>query len=255
MAEIDGWRSACPIGQFTPGQVVAYIPEGSLLPRNLIEELGLGVPLRLVGPGHNRVKAIQLRGLPSHGLVYSGDRLAGLSVGDDAADALGLEKWVPPVPERMDGTVVPGIEVDFVIDDIEHRPGRLNDGEEVVITEKLHGSFCCMGLTEGGVMDVVASKGALRWGRRFDTTDPDNDSNLYVKLWRRYAESIAALRKRLGVSPCCCWARCADRRSKIFPTVSLSHSFFSWRCESTGLLPTGTGWSRQQSNSGWRRCR
>ena len=195
-AVIDGWRAACRIGQFAVGQTVAYIPEGSLLPWELVEELGLDDPPRLAGSKRNRVKAIRLRGELSQGLVYGGDRIAGLSVGDDAVSALQLEKWVPPVPVHMAGTMLPGLQATFDIDDIKSWPDRLIDGEEVVITEKLHGSFCCMGWSERGALELVSSKGQLAKGLRFDTDAPDNDDNLYVKAWRRYADAVLALRER-----------------------------------------------------------
>ena len=113
MAVVGGWRAACRIGQFEPGQTVAYIPEGSLLPWDLVVELGLDDPPRLAGPDHNRVKAIRLRGVLSQGIVYGGERIAGLSAGDDAAEVLGVVKWVPPVPVHMSGLMVPGPKIGY----------------------------------------------------------------------------------------------------------------------------------------------
>ncbi len=196
MAVVDGWRAACPIGQFRPGQKVAYIPEGALLPWDLVEELGLADPPRLAGPKRNRVKPIRLRGELSQGLIYGGDRIAGLRVGDNAMDTLGLVKWVPPVPVHMSGQVIPGPKVGFDIDNLKAWPDRLEDGETVVITEKLHGTFCCLGLVRKGVErvdPVVSSKGVLGKGLRFDLDEPANADNLYVRAWMEHAPRIHEL--------------------------------------------------------------
>ena len=194
MAVIHGWRAACRIGQFSEGQDVAYIPEGALLPWDLVEELELAYPPRLAGPQNNRVKAIRLRGLLSQGLVYGGDRIAGLSIGDDAVEALGLVKWVPQVPVHMNGTMVPGPKITYDIDDFKSWPGRMIEGEMCVITEKLHGTFVCLGLfqeAEGELPTaVVSSKGQLSIGRRFDLDSEKNADNLYVKAWRQHGEAI-----------------------------------------------------------------
>ena len=194
VAVVDGWRVACRVGDFSTGEKVAYIPEGSLLSQDLIVELGLHDPPRLAGPDHNRVKAIRLRGVLSQGLVYAGQRIAHLDAGDDAAEALGLTKWIPPVPVHMAGKMTPGPKISFDIDDIKTWPDRLRSGETVVVTEKLHGTFCCFGLRreeEGTEPEaVVSSKGHLSNGLRFDLDSSDNDDNLYVKAWRRHAEGV-----------------------------------------------------------------
>lgn len=203
MAVIGGWRAACRIGQFSSGQKVAYIPEGSLLPWDLVVELGLDDPPRLAGSQHNRVKAIRLRGMLSQGIVYGGDRISALSVGDDAVQALGLKKWVPPVPVHMSGLMVPGPKIGYDIDDIKSWPDRMVAGEEAVVTEKLHGSFCCLGLRReesGGLpQPVVSSKGQLGQGLRFDTEAEANTDNLYVRAWRDHADGIRHEFDRLGV--------------------------------------------------------
>lgn len=194
LAVVDGWRVVCRIGDFAAGEPVAHIPEGSILPQDLIVEMGLDDPPRLAGSKHNRVKAIRLRGVLSQGLIYAGERIAHLDLGDDAAEALGLTKWIPPVPVHMSGTMVPGPKIGFDIEDIKAWPDRLRAGEAVVVTEKLHGTFCCIGLhrEEQGVEPeaVVSSKGHLSNGLRFDLSTPDNDDNLYVKVWRRHAEGV-----------------------------------------------------------------
>ncbi len=88
-----------------------YIPEQSVLPDELIGELGLTG--RLAGGAANRVKAVRLRGELSQGLVCRPKALAGVDLtraaaeGTDFAERLGITKWVPPIPTTMDGEVEP----------------------------------------------------------------------------------------------------------------------------------------------------
>ncbi|MXY97568.1 MAG: RNA ligase (ATP) [Gemmatimonadetes bacterium] len=187
LALINDWRAAVRIGVFAEGQPVAYIPEGALCPQDLVEELGLADPPRLAGPDHNRVKAVRLRGVLSQGLVYGGPRIAGLEIGDNAADALGLVKWVPEIPVHMAGLMAPGPQITYDIDNIKSWPDRFLPGEEVAVTEKLHGTFCCMGRLAGGEY-VVSSKGHLSAGRVFDLAAAENIDNLYVKMMRHYTD-------------------------------------------------------------------
>ena len=83
----------------------------------------------------------------SQGLLYKGRLLsAGARKGDDVTEVLGVTKWEPPIPDGMAGEVERwagnGRLADYDIEDIKRYPGRLHDGEEVVITEKIHGTLC-----------------------------------------------------------------------------------------------------------------
>lgn len=193
MAVVGGWRAACPVNQYTDGQKVAYIPEQALLPQELVEEMGLADPPRLAGSKHNRVKPIRLRGELSQGLIYGGPRIADLDIGDDAQETLGIVKWQPPVPVRMGGAPKGGPKIVFEVDNIKTWPDRLVTGEQVVVTEKLHGTFCCLGVTEHG-QPVVSSKGLLGKGLRIDPTWDENQKNLYVEAWERHQTSV----RRIG---------------------------------------------------------
>jgi RNA ligase (TIGR02306 family) len=66
------------------------------------------------------------------------------SFGEDVAEALGIEKWIPVVPEGLVGDAFPPGQVytvDFDIEDIKAHPGIFAVGEEVEFREKLHGVF------------------------------------------------------------------------------------------------------------------
>jgi len=111
----------------------------------------LGLEGKLAGSKHNRVKAVRLRGALSQGLVYPVRdgciRGREVGVGDDVTDLLEVVKYEPPIPIAMQGEVRPtfGATPHYDIENIKKYPDEFQDGEPVVVTEKLHGSWCCLG--------------------------------------------------------------------------------------------------------------
>lgn len=161
---IDGYRSVVHTGQFETGELVAYIPEDSVLPEWLLKRLGFwdGKKNRgtLHGKDGNRVKAIRLRGELSQGICYpihEAGREAGLLFteagisydapraceGDDVAERLGITKYEPPIPVALAGEVFNAgqhLTLDFDVENWKAHPDILQEGEEVIFTEKLHGT-------------------------------------------------------------------------------------------------------------------
>ena len=185
LAAVGGFRSVVGKGSFLDGDLAAYIPEGAVCPDWLIAELGLEG--KLAGSKRNRVKAVKLRGALSQGLVYplSDGKICGQSVaeGDDVTALLELVKYEPPVPIAMQGEVAPahGATIRYDIENFKKYPHELQDGELVSITEKLHGSWCCLGWhPEHGA--VVTSKGMSDKGLRLKLNEA-NANNLYVRAW------------------------------------------------------------------------
>ena len=69
LARVGDYRAVVKKGEFHSGDLVAYIPEGAVLPPELIEHMGLTG--RLAGKDANRVKAVRLRGALSQGLCLA----------------------------------------------------------------------------------------------------------------------------------------------------------------------------------------
>lgn len=212
LAIIGDYRSIVRKGQFKTGDVAVYIPEAAVLPDWLIEKLGLVG--KLAGPNKNRVKAVKLRGVLSQGLVYptcryydelavefiqtdkqylcetelphgQGYRYAPVEPGFDYAGLLGITKWEPPIPIHMAGEVFNafGLTLKYDIENIKKYPTVIADGEHVVMTEKLHGTWTCLGYhpeakeTNGY---IVTSKGLSQGGLAFKMNEA-NANNLYVR--------------------------------------------------------------------------
>lgn len=201
LAQVGLYRAVVAKGAYRTGDTALYIPEQSVLPADLIEELGLTG--RLAGGKSDRVKAVRLRGELSQGIVCRPRALAEVDLaraaaeGTDFAERLGVVKWVPPIPPTMNGEVeaAPDLLPWVDIENVQRYPDIFAPGEPVVVTEKLHGSACLLTYVAGGRV-YVSSKG---FGSKSLALKED-PRNLY---WRaihghRVAGVAAALAERLG---------------------------------------------------------
>ena len=204
LAQVGLYRAVVAKGAFRTGETAVYIPEQSVLPAGLIEELGLTG--RLAGSNADRVRAVRLRGELSQGIVCRPKALADVDLaraaldGTDFAERLGIVKWVPPIPPTMDGDVeaAPDLLPWVDIENIQRFPGIFEPGEAVVLTEKLHGSAClltCFAEEEGSRVQV-SSKG---FGAKSLALKED-PRNLYWRAVRAHGvpEAAARLAERLG---------------------------------------------------------
>lgn len=202
LAQVGLYRAVVARGAYRTGDVAVYIPEQSVLPAGLIEELGLTG--RLAGRDRDRVKAVRLRGELSQGIVCRPKALADTDLvraatdGTDFAELLGITKWVPPVPPSMSGDVesAPDLLPWVDIENIRRHPDIFAPGEPVVLTEKLHGTGCLLTYCAAEDRVHVSSKG---FGARSLALRED-PRNLYWRAVRAHgvAEAAAELAARLG---------------------------------------------------------
>ncbi|MER6069174.1 RNA ligase (ATP) [Streptomyces sp. NPDC001817] len=202
LAQVGLYRAVVAKGAYRTGEAAVYIPEQSVLPPGLIEELGLTG--RLAGGEANRVKAVRLRGELSQGIVCRPKALADVDLtraaaeGTDFAERLGITKWVPPVPPTMNGEVESATDLLSWVDieNIQRYPDIFAPGEPVVLTEKLHGSACLLTYVADEGRVYVSSKG---FGAKSLALKED-PRNLYWRAIRGHgvAEAAARLAKRLG---------------------------------------------------------
>lgn len=220
LAVVGDYRSVIKKGQFKVGDMAVYIPEGSLVPHRVLEAMNLVG--KLSGSEKNRVKAIKLRGclsqgllypvtsnddFPTHPMPYKIDLWTGtennfeadtwyVNEGEDVAKDLGITKYEPPIPAYMSGEqYYAGTEVTvkFDIENYKAFPDVLQDGEEVVFTEKLHGTFCGVGfLPDKDAHEkhwenhiVVFSKGLGAQGICFKP-GPRSEGNVYLRALKKY---------------------------------------------------------------------
>ncbi|MGW7581171.1 RNA ligase (ATP) [Kitasatospora sp. NPDC054768] len=202
LAQVGLYRAVVAKGMYRTGDHAVYIPEQSVLPDELIDELGLTG--KLAGARANRVKAVRLRGELSQGIVCRPAALAGTDLaaaaerGEDFAELLGVVKWQPPVPTSMSGDVVsaPDLLPWVDIENLKRYPDAFEPGEPVVLTEKLHGSCCLVTYVAATGEVQVSSKGIGAQGLAL----VEDERNLYWRAVRAYGIPAAAARlaERLG---------------------------------------------------------
>ena len=213
--------------RYSPGDAVVYIPSALVLPEWLLksmefwnEETGKGT---LAGSNGDRVKPLRLRGIFSEGVLYpveaykkdeqytDGHSIAvdffvstpvglhNVTVGQNAADLLGVIKWEPPIPTGMSGEVasVPDTICDYDFERYESVPGIFTANDLVTAVEKAHGTFCLIQYIpdlnhpemfgKTGCI-TVSSKGLVKQGLVFKN-NTNNDGNLYVQALRKLLDN------------------------------------------------------------------
>lgn len=189
-ARVGDYHSIVLKGQFQTGDLAAYIPEQAIVPEAILEELGLTG--RLAGSNKNRVKAIRLRGLLSQGIVYPAK--LGWALGQDVTEELEIVKYEPPIPTAMAGEVWPAGQdrcIKYDIENFKRYPNVLDDGEPIVIAEKIHGTWCQLGIVPASLAHdehgqlCVSSKGLASKGLLFMPDALKNEFNLYLRVARQ----------------------------------------------------------------------
>lgn len=142
IAKVKGWEVAVQKDTLKAGDLVVYVPIDSMLPVELSDRLGVTKYL-----SHGRVRTAKLRGVYSQGLIIDVKTLSELNVvkkGDDVSELLCITKYIPPPPPvRMSGKQRPAHPEFYEytnIENIKNFPDVLVVGEDVSITEKIHGA-------------------------------------------------------------------------------------------------------------------
>ena len=114
--------------------------------------------------------------------------------GDDVAEFLGIVKYEPALPSHMRGKIVGidyGATAKYDFDNLKKTPTLFDDGEEVVITEKVHGTLIQVGVVPTDMANekyfcqrvVISSKGMGAKGFVLDHAD---ETNLYAQAAKKH---------------------------------------------------------------------
>lgn len=210
--------------RYAPGDLVVYVPEAAIVPEWMLrmgfwnEKTNMGL---LAGPQGNRVKAVSLRGVISQGIMFpvsTGD-VQGFPTGDpdtapwisveegqNLAEKLGIVKYEPEIPDCLKGAVAScfGWTIKGDLENVKKFPDVLQEGEEVVMTEKIHGVYMQIGYVPKLEFEIdadesddlykdgdwfVTSKGLAESGMVFKLNQ-ENVDNLYVKMFREMKERL-----------------------------------------------------------------
>jgi RNA ligase (TIGR02306 family) len=133
IVKVRGWICCVKLGQFQEGDLAAYIEPDSCVDTSRPEFSFLGE--------HKRIKVRKLRGVVSQGLLVPAP--AGAKAGDDVMASLGVTHYEPPEPMTTGGdneTPPEGYRPSYDVESFYRYADAFVPGEEVVLTEKLHGT-------------------------------------------------------------------------------------------------------------------
>jgi RNA ligase (TIGR02306 family) len=201
LVRVKNWWVISGTGNWTVGQKGVYLPPDSVVSEALTDKWGITkytAPLAKqcdgTRPAGQRIRATRLRGERSFGFLAPLEDQT-IPVGTNMVDVLGVTKYEPPL-KAMDGDAASPIATFHAYTDIENIgnfPGVLEDGEEVVFTEKLHGTNSRVGIIqmpdeETGVMTfsyVAGSHGTRR--------KPQNEQGVKSLYWLPQTDNMKNL--------------------------------------------------------------
>lgn len=140
-----GYPCIVKLGDFREGETALYVPVDMLVPADdpAWAFLGRGSTPKVIGNrSYWRVKAIRLRGVFSMGVLVHVPEGMEVSPGIDYAPVLGMIPYEPPEPLSTGGEDEkdPGFLPGYDIEGLRRWPDVLEPGEEVALTEKVHGA-------------------------------------------------------------------------------------------------------------------
>ena len=156
LCQIKGWQCVIPKGKYQAGSLVTYIPIDSLIPLehadkwNITKYLSVRTGPDAPEPPAGRVRCARLRGEPSFGVLIDVEN-SEWAEGEDVKAYYGITKYIPPLkPTAGDALPPHPLLVEYTdVENLRNFPDVLTAGEEVVVTEKIHGTNCRIGLIEG----------------------------------------------------------------------------------------------------------
>lgn len=139
---VGGWQAVVKKGDFAAGGRAIYIEPDYNVPTDRPEFAFLARP----GKDKHRLKAVRLRGELSYGLLIPvPSDIGNKPVGANVMGDLGIVRWEPEIKltmadelpqDQWPATFAPK----FDIESYEKFPHVIEDGEPVVVTEKVHGA-------------------------------------------------------------------------------------------------------------------
>lgn len=147
LAQVLGWQLVVRKGEYQVGDRIVYFPIDTLLPLELSDRLGVTKYL-----SKQRIRCAKLRGEPSFGLAVRPDQ--DWPVGENVAEFYGARKYEPPVRVTAgDAEVAHPLFVAYTeIENMRNFPDTFDNGESVMLSEKIHGTCCGIGSIEGELM-------------------------------------------------------------------------------------------------------
>ncbi|MDD5542913.1 MAG: RNA ligase (ATP) [Acidobacteriia bacterium] len=164
VAQVGGWTCCVRIGDFKVGDLAVFIEPDTVV---RVEQPEFSFLAADAKNGQVRIKAKRLRGVPSFGLLIHAR--PGWFDGQNVWYELGLEHYDPPIHgANMGGEDASGpavYHVKYDIESLRKHSRMLAEGEEVEITEKIHGANSRF-VFHDGVLNVGSH---TRWKKESET--------------------------------------------------------------------------------------
>jgi RNA ligase (TIGR02306 family) len=139
ITEVDGRPCIVRLGEYNEGDLAVYIPIDSIVPTSDPHFAFLSERAK---NGPHRVRAMRLRGVFSMGLLIRAD--PDMVEGDEVGDRLGITHYEAPEGNGSEESGYsgrdPGVCPVYDIESARKYHRLLIEGEEIVLTEKIHGA-------------------------------------------------------------------------------------------------------------------
>lgn len=137
IVNVDGRPCVVKTGIWSEGDIAIYIPIDSMV--SLDDDRFAWLKKNPDQTGRFRIRASRLRGTLSMGILIPAEE--GMSVGDEVSNLLGIYAYEPPI-DISNGEMErdPGFLPCYDIESLRKWSKVLTLGEEVVLTEKIHGA-------------------------------------------------------------------------------------------------------------------
>lgn len=171
-----GWPVVVKKGEYQVGDVAIYLEIDSWVPHELAPFLSKGQePREYNGVKGERLRTVKLRGQISQGLLLPIDLTFFRDPGTDVTETLGIQKWEPPIPAQLQGTMK-GNFPHFIPKTDQERCQNLrkeifeeHKGETYEVTTKLDGSSMTVYVKDGEIgvcsrnIDLKETEGNSFW--------------------------------------------------------------------------------------------
>lgn len=170
LAEVQGWQVVTRKGTYQSGDRICYFEQGLALPRALAEELEivnyLSEKTDINGDKQLVVHRVKLRGEASFGVTLPAPyALKDFQLGSDVSKFYDATKFEPPIRATAGDVEAdhPKFRAYTDIENLRTYPDIFQEGEEVVVTEKIHGTNARVGfVVENGICTFMAGSRRLR---------------------------------------------------------------------------------------------
>lgn len=160
LAIAGGWNCITPKGEYNQGARVIIATTDAVIPESIADSMGITSYLRK----GNRVRTVKLRGVYSECLIiptqYAKQQY--LKVGDDKMEELNITKYEPPVKQIQlaSGRKIkfrdnPNFPIYYKFPNLKNVQGMFNEGDEVQITRKIHGTSSRYGIIKKPKLTII----------------------------------------------------------------------------------------------------